>query len=205
MLARMRRPRLAVAGTITSLALAACGGGDGSGAATPDRLKPRTLTAADYPVMREFIVTEGTKVAELRPLCRSLDKAPGTAVVKAARDACDRVLSVAIDLADDKLDCDTGDRGCLVGYLRRKERQLKTLFDALTDFNGEVEAVLAPGPCRDALTQPDEIADGRRVMRDFKHAVDAFESGDNAALDDLPDSDDDDDEDPTPCRPKATA
>ena len=209
MLARMNSARLAAAAAISSLSLAACGGDGGeSGSSTTGAVKPRTLTAAEYPVMREFIIIEGTELKELRPLCKVLDTGPGTTIVKAAREACDRVLAIVIDLEKGKEEVDDcgADRACFVAILRASERQLTAIYDAQVDFNNRVEAAVAPGKCRDALTQPDDVKDVQQTLRDYRKAVDAFEGGDDDALDKLDDSDDDDDvEDPTPCRPGAAA
>ena len=196
------------------LALGGCGGADGDNRLTPSRGAPSpqrqsTLTPAEYPAMRDWILDEGSSVAGQRRLCETLDAAPETAVIRATRNACDRFLSVLIDIEEltGELRSDLASE-CGAGYACRARllRPLRTSFVNLrrigTAYYRDIAAAMKPGPCRDVLTPAAGLAKLDRLIEEFDRAVDALADGNADPLDAFFEDDEDDDlDDPSPCRP----
>ncbi len=96
--ARMARVGVAAASVLASLVLVACGGGDGNRPLSPNNAEPfaqkqRTLTPAEYPAMREWIVLDSASAETAGPVCDALEAAPDTRVIRAAHNLCVQAVS----------------------------------------------------------------------------------------------------------------
>lgn len=205
----MCRHHATAVGLVIAIALISCGGDEGEERLSPSTSKPivqkqRTLSAAEYPAVREWIIGSGTSSAERRPICEGLDAAPSTPVVRAARNACDRILSITIDLegiTEQIRGRCPGDYQCaariLAGSYRRQYVNVRRVFST---YYADIANVVQKGPCRIALAPPEDLKEFDSGMRRFDDAVAQLARGNRAAFDRL-DSSEADLDDPTPCRP----
>ena len=198
-----------------SVALGGCGsaGSDkplSSSSASPSAQRQSTLTRGEYPAMREWILEEGSSAAGQRQICERLDAAPDTPVIRATRNACDRTLSVLIDIedlpshtrSDVESECPDGGYECRARLLRPYGTQFEKIKRVYTTYYRDIAASMKAGPCRAALAPRGELAKLDRYIEEFKRAVDEFAEGNERPLDEFfADEDDDDIDDPTACRP----
>ena len=211
----MTRTRGLAALVAASVALGGCGGAGGDkplspSSGSPPAQKQSRLTRGEYPAMREWILDEGSSAASQRQICERLDAAPDTPVIRATRNACERTLSVLIDIedlpshtrSDVESECPDGGHECRAGLLRPYGTQFEKIKRVYTTYYRDVAAVMKAGPCRAALAPPGELAKLDRYIAEFERAVDEFAEGNEEPLDEFfADEDDDDIDDPTPCRP----
>lgn len=201
---------LRVAGVLAGLAIAGCASSTADQAAlapsrtTPVAHKQRTLATAEFPAMRAWIIGDGSTIENLQPVCDGLDAAPATPVVRATRNACDRVMSVLIDirrvLQTIRADC-TGDIACVTRLLRGPYRNdYRGIRRILATYIDDIVAVMAPGPCRNVLAPKDALSKVDGELKKFDAAVDELANGNSKAFDVL-DSEDGHLDDPAPCRP----
>jgi hypothetical protein len=173
-----------------ALFLVGCGGGvDGSSltpsSATPIAHKERTLTAAEYPAMREWIISDGSSSSTVRPVCAEVDAAPQTPVIRATDNVCNRVLSVLIDeeslkagiQADAASNCAVGDYKCGASLLRGLRPDLVAVDEVFAAYYRDIDAAMTPGPCRSALTPPADLALAAHQVTAFDIAVNAYGQG----------------------------
>jgi hypothetical protein len=215
---RFRRLVCVEAAVVAALLLAACGGGGVNGppplppsSATPIAHKERTLTAAEYPAMRDWIIADGSSSSTVRPVCAELEAARQTPVIRATDNACDRVLSILIDeervIAGIRVDaasnCAVGDYKCGAGLLRGLRPDVVEIHEVFAAYYRDIDAAMTPGPCRSALTPPAALALAAHEVTAFDIAVDEYGQGDTqplAALENALNASQGF-ADPTPCRP----
>ncbi len=218
--ARMAHVSVAAASVLASLVLVACGGRDGNRPLSPSNAAPfaqkqRTLTPAEYPAMRKFILLDSASAETAGPVCDALEGAPNTPVIRAAHNFC--VRTVSIKTATQQLraamasECGlgSGDYACAARVLRRYRDRLVTLKEVLITYDRDIEAAIADGPCRDVLIPAERIDRFVDLFDEFisrfDNAVDKLElERDPEALEGLDDFHldvDNEDDDPTPCRP----
>lgn len=210
----MRALAMAPAALAASLALVACGSDNANkplppSSTTPVAHKEPTLTPAEYPAMRDWIIDHPSSADGLRTVCVELDSAPDTPVVRATRNVCDRSLSIALDTAQAVANivataasrCAVGDYRCRADLLRGARNELVNFRRTVLTYDEDIRAAIAPGSCRDVLAPQDDLAKTDRYIKTFDEAVDGFAHGDPGALAALNGSDTQDIKDPTPCRP----
>jgi hypothetical protein len=205
------------AAVVAAFLIAACGGGDVNGSpltpssATPIAHKERTLTAAEYPAMRDWLIGDGSSSLSVRPVCAELEAARQTPVIRATDNACDRVLSILIDeervivgiRADAASNCAVGDYTCGAGLLRGLRPDLVEIHEVFAAYYRDIDAAMTPGPCRSALTPPAGLALAARQVTAFDIAVNEYGQGDTQPLAALENALNASKglSDPTPCRP----
>lgn len=200
------------ASVIASVVLGACGGDDGNkplppSSATPVAHKERTLTRAEYPPMREWIVADDSSSDRVRAVCVALDAAPDTPVIGATRNACDRFLAIVIEVerindVDVASECAPGDYECGARILRPLHNQFVNLKRVVISYHRDINAAMEDGPCRDVLTPSAFVEKLDRLITTFDDALEEFSHGNAEPLRAFANDDFDDDvDDATPCRP----
>jgi hypothetical protein len=211
----IRPPRQAGrAALAASLVLVSCGDAQVEKPLPPSNVAPvavkvRTLTAAEYRPVRDWMIGDRSSAESVRPTCVELDAAPDAPVIRATRNACDRFLSVVTDedqvlagiSANVGSECAVGDYSCRANVLRGIQGDLVNLGRVLVAYKTDIDAAMSPGPCRDALAPPATQAQVDRAIKTFDDAVNEFARGDNQALLAVLNRRSHGLNDPTPCRP----
>jgi hypothetical protein len=153
--------------------------------AAPTVHKERTLTAGEFPAMRDWIVGDESSPESTRPICDELEAAPNTPVIRAARNACDRTLAILIDgervgraiSTDVATNCRVGDYQCGASVLRGLRPDLVEVEQVFAAYYRDIDAAMSPGPCRAALMPPTELASAADQVTGFDNAVSEYARG----------------------------
>lgn len=192
------------------LFLVACGGGDEDQALPPSADKPAEqkqarLSRAEYPLMREFVISEPDDAAELQPICSMLDAGPDTPVIRAARNGCDRALSYynEVESIQDDLttSCTPGEFEACADAAEPLRQQFVNARRILVTYNDDIADVVASGPCREALQDKEQLEEFDRVLSTFDEALRELRRNNPEPFQDLDTETDSKLDDPTPCRP----
>ena len=191
------------------LFLVACGGDEDRAlppsADKPAEQKQARLSRAEYPLMREFVISEPDDAAELQPICSMLAAGPDTPVIRAARNLCDRGLSIYNEVEsiqdDFSASCTPGELEACADAAEPFRQQFVDFRRIVVTYNDDIADVVSDGPCREALQDTEELEEFDRFLRTFDEALRELRRNNPEPLQDLDTQFDTKLDDPTPCRP----